>query len=160
MSLVAVTVHSVGLDPATNSPLVILKESGGERSLPIWIGSAEALAINLALDSVSLERPLTHDLIKSLLDSLDTALERAVINEIKGGTYFAQLILRSGDRLLAVDARPSDSIAIALRTRSPIYVDEAVLESHGLAVPDKEDPDDLAERLKRIKPEEFGRFTL
>lgn len=160
MPLVSVTVHSVGLDPASNSPLVILKESGGGRSLPIWIGSAEALSINLALDGVAPERPLTHDLVKSLLEGLGAAVERIVITELRGGTFFAQIMLRSGDRLLAVDARPSDSIAIALRTRSPILVDEGVLGTHGLAGPEDEGSDDLAERLKKTKPEEFGKFTL
>jgi hypothetical protein len=160
MSLVSVTVHSIGLDPASNTPLVILKESGGPRALPIWIGSAEALAINLALEGVVLERPLTHDLIKSMLDGLGAKVEKIVITELKGSTFFAQIMLRSDGRLMAVDARPSDSIAIALRTSSPIFVDEEVLGRHGFSRSQAGGSDDLAERLKRIKPEEFGKFTL
>jgi hypothetical protein len=109
---------------------------------------------------VALERPLTHDLVKSLLDGLQATVERIVITELRGGTFFAQIMLSAGGRLLAVDARPSDSIAIALRTKSPIFVDEEVLGRHGLSRPGDGGPDGLAERLKRIKPEEFGRFTL
>lgn len=160
MSLVAVTVQSVGIDPSSNTPLVILEESGGGRALPIWIGSPEALAINLALEGVVLERPLTHDLVKSILEGLGAAVERIVITELRGSTFFAQIMLRSDGRLLAVDARPSDSIAIALRTKSPIFVDEEVLGLHGLNRPEESGPDGLAERLKRIKPEEFGKYTL
>ncbi len=159
MTLVPVKVLSVGLDPANNTPLVILGESGGGRALPIWIGSPEALSINLALEGVALERPLTHDLVKSLLEGLQATVERIVITELKGSTFFAQIMLRSGDRLLAVDARPSDSIAIALRTSSPIFVDDVVLGEHGFSRTDGGE-DDLAERLKRIKPEDFGKFTL
>lgn len=160
MSLVSVTVQSVGLDPSSETPLVILQESGGGRALPIWIGSPEALAINLALEGVALERPLTHDLVKSLLEGLGAAVERIVITELRGSTFFAQIMVRSGERLLAVDARPSDSIAIALRTRSPIFVDEEVLDRHGFAHSGESESEGLADRLRRIKPEEFGKFTL
>lgn len=160
MSLVSVTVHSVGIDPASNTPLVILEESGGGRALPIWIGSPEALAINLALEGISLERPLTHDLVKSILEGLGATVERIVITELRGSTFLAQIFLKADGRLLAVDARPSDSIAIALRTKSPIFVDDEVLGQHGLATNEGGGPDDLAERLRRLKPEEFGKFTL
>jgi hypothetical protein len=160
MPLVSVTVHSVGIDPASNTPLVILEEAGGGRALPIWIGSPEALSINLALEGMALERPLTHDLLKSILEGLGATVDRIVITEIRGSTFFAQIMLRDDGRLLAVDARPSDSIAIALRTKSPIFVDEEVLGRHGYARPQSGGPDGLAERLKRLKPEEFGKYTL
>ncbi len=160
MSLVAVNVQSVGIDPASNTPLVILEEAGGGRSLPIWIGSPEALAINLALEGVAVERPLTHDLVKSILEGLGAVVDRIVITELKGSTFFAQIMLKSDGRLVAVDARPSDSIAIALRTKSPIFVDKELLDRHGLATPQSGGPDELADRLKRLKPEEFGKYTL
>lgn len=160
MPLVTVTVQSVGIDPTSNTPLVILEEKDGRRALPIWIGSPEALAINLALEGLALERPLTHDLVKSLLEGLGATVERVVITELKGSTFFAQIMLKSDGRMLAVDARPSDSIAIALRTKSPIFVDEEVLDKHGFTKPEGDAAGDLAERLRRLKPEDFGKYTL
>ncbi len=160
MPLVAATVLSIGLDSDNNSPIVVLGETGGNRALPIWIGSSEALAINLALEGVSLERPLTHDLMKSILDALQATVERIVITELKNNTFFAQIIIRAGEKILAIDARPSDSIALALRTKSPIYIEEEVLQGHGVPKPADKTQDDLADRLKKIRPEDFGKFTL
>jgi len=160
MSLVSVKVIGVGMDPTSNSPLVILKESGGRRALPIWIGAPEALAINLALDGVRLERPLTHDLIRSLLEGLQATVDRIVITELHDSTFFAQIMVRLQDKLLAVDARPSDSIAIALRTQAPIFVAEQVMHDQGFDQPEEGGADDLPERLKKLKPEDFGTFTL
>ena len=148
----------VGLDP-NNTPIVMLREAGGERTLPIWIGQAEALAINLALEGVALERPLTHDLIKSMLDGLGVKLEKVIITELRQGTYFAQMLLNADGRILALDARPSDSIAVALRAKAPILVEEEVLDSQGLRDSSK-GQDDLAERLRRLRPEDFGKFSL
>lgn len=158
MSLVPVNVMGVGLDP-NNTPIVMLREAGGQRTLPIWIGQAEALAINLALEGAALERPLTHDLIKSLLDGLGVKLEKVIITELRQGTYFAQLLLNADGRLLALDARPSDSIALALRTKSPILMEEELLASQGLR-DSSQGLDDLAERLRRLRPEDFGKFSL
>lgn len=158
MSLVPVNVMGVGLDP-NNTPIVMLREAGGQRTLPIWIGQAEALAINLALEGAALERPLTHDLIKSLLDGLGVKLEKVIITELRQGTYFAQLLLNADGRLLALDARPSDSIALALRTKSPILMEEELLASQGFR-DSSQGLDDLAERLRRLRPEDFGKFSL
>jgi bifunctional DNase/RNase len=134
-----VRIASLALDPRTNQPVVLLKpleEGPGEgRLLPIWIGHPEATAILLALEGVETPRPMTHDLMLSLLGSLETLVERVEITRVDEGTFYAAIILRGEERSRAVDARPSDSIALAIRAGAPIYVADEVLDSAG--VPDE-----------------------
>lgn len=125
---VEVRVGGVGLDPRTDSPVILLHERDGDRTLPIWIGTPEARSIAIELEKLELPRPNTHDLAKRLLSSLDARLDRMIVTELQGGTYFAVMVLRSGDRTLEVDARPSDAIAIALRMGAPLYVREGLFE--------------------------------
>lgn len=161
MTLVEVTVLGVGVDPANNAPLVVLRESAGERALPIWIGPAEAMAISMALEGLSSERPLTHDLIASLLGGLQVATERIVITQLVNNTFYARIFLRTGQQHLSIDARPSDSIAIALRVRAPIFVAENVMRGQASIKADPESSDqDLAERLRKLRPEDFGKYPL
>jgi bifunctional DNase/RNase len=139
---VEVRVGGIGLDPRTDSPVVILRERRGGRSLPIWIGTSEARSIAIQLEELELPRPNTHDLAKRLLSSLDARLDRTVVTELQGGTYYAVMVLRSGDRRLEVDARPSDAIAIALRMGAPLYVREGLFEpTRDAAEPDEEGPE-------------------
>lgn len=170
--MVEVTVARLGLDSATNSFVVILQERDGPRLLPIWIGRPEAEAIAAHLQSVKRERPLTHDLAKSLIVGLGATVRRISITKVEDSTYFAELQLAHGTELVAVDARPSDSIAIALRCGAPIFVaDELLLvpseEGEGDAdAPQPATPrhsDELsAEALQRhlatLRPEDFGKF--
>lgn len=134
-----VRIASLALDPRTNQPVVLLKpleeEPGEGRLLPIWIGHPEATAILLALEGVETPRPMTHDLMLSLLGSLETLVERVEITRVDEGTFYAAIILRGEERSRAVDARPSDSIALAIRAGAPIYVSDEVLDSAG--VPDE-----------------------
>jgi bifunctional DNase/RNase len=141
---VEVRVGVVGLDPRTDSPVVVLRERDGERSLPIWIGTAEARSIAIQLEELELPRPNTHDLAQRLLASLDARLDRTVVTDLQRGTYFAVMVVRTGDRQLEIDARPSDAIAIALRMGAPLYVREGLFEPESEAPERDEEGEELA----------------
>jgi bifunctional DNase/RNase len=171
-SLVEVVVARLGLDGSSNTYVVILRERSGERILPIWIGHPEAEAILLEINGVKKQRPMTHDLCKILIAELGASVVRTVITHVDGRTYYAQLELeREGDHML-IDARPSDGIAIALRTGSPIVVDEELLqdvpeesEADYIPAPEPHSSDvgmtkeELKRHLASLRPEDFGRFT-
>lgn len=169
--MVEVTVSRLGLDSSTNSHVVILQERQGRRFLPIWIGQPEAEAIAAQLNGIKRERPMTHDLARSLVTALGGVLRRVQITRVQSSTYFAELHLLRADQLITVDARPSDSIAIALRLAAPIYVQETLLtdpdgdEDREPGDPDLTPPPDtegeqLKEYLQGLRPEDFGKFTL
>jgi len=146
--LVRMLVEGLLFDPRSNMYILLLKEAEGTETLPIWIGKPEADSIALAIGKVATPRPLTHDLIKNLADALRVKVTRVVVTELLDNTYYALVYLTNGKRELQVDARPSDAIAIALRTAAPIFVEEKVLE--------KKSSDELEEWLKNLKPEDFG----
>jgi len=129
-NVVKVEVAKLVFDESVQTPVVILKEVEGSRLLPIWIGHSEASAIAFALEGIHAERPLTHDLIKRILDGLDVEVIKIVINKIVNNTFYARIILKRNSTILSIDARPSDSIAVALRTNAPIYVSESVLQQN------------------------------
>lgn len=155
-------VANVGLDRATNTPVVILREDGGDRTLQIWIGAPEASAIALELRGERPERPMTHDLLAQILTGLGATLERASIVGVRSNTYYAELLVRRADRHFEVDARPSDSIALALRAQAPIYVEPDLLNGAGprdeSPPPEGGDPEALRRFLSRLDPEDLGRF--
>jgi hypothetical protein len=153
-------VVGVRVEMPSNQPIVLLREVGGERYLPIWIGAVEATAIAFAQQGVVPPRPLTHDLFKNVLDAVGATLEQVRITEVRDGTYFAELVFAGG---LEVSSRPSDSIALALRTGTPIYASEPLLDEAGIlmAEPEAEEEreDEVAkfrEFLDHVTPEEFG----
>ncbi len=135
---IQVRVGSVGLDPITETPVVVLKESGGDRALPIWIGVSEARSIAIEMEELRPPRPNSHDLAKRLLGELDATLERVVVTELQGGTYFAVMVVRGGGQRLEIDARPSDAIAIALRVEAPVFVRETLFEENSKPNPHRE----------------------
>lgn len=152
-------VDKLGIDLLTHDPVVILKDMDGKRFLPILIGPFEATAIALALEGAPVPRPLTHDLMRTLLETLDARLEQVVIHDIRESTFFAKLVVRTNGELQEIDARPSDGIALALRMNAPIYVsDKIVLEE---SVPDKKEEGQEVERFKKfiedLKPSDFNR---
>jgi bifunctional DNase/RNase len=155
-------VAHLGLDRSTNTPVVILQEEEGERTLPIWIGASEANAIALELQGVRPERPLTHDLMKLLVAGLGGELRRVVIASLRENTYLAQLLIYRGGEVFEVDARPSDSIALALRMNSPIFLNEELLErgnGGGMTPPEPAtDPEALKRFLEKLDPQDLGRF--
>jgi bifunctional DNase/RNase len=159
-----VTVAHLGLDRTTNSPVVILREKDGTRVLPIWIGPAEASAIAMELQGVKAQRPLTHDLLKQVIVGLGGDLRRVVISSVKENTYFAELLIRREDEVFQVDARPSDSIALALRLNAPIFTSDRLLDESGVETDEPApDPSLDAERLKqyleKLDPQDFGKFN-
>jgi len=173
MALVPVEVMRLGLDRTANTYVVILRERGGERILPIWIGQAEAEAIVIEMHQMHRERPLTHDLCKNIIVQLGATLRRVDITRVVSRTYYAELQLASRDGGVTVDARPSDSIAMALRFSAPVYADETLLNDavveeapgdpeqaphEGAAGPLT--PDELKAYLEHLRPEDFGKFQL
>lgn len=162
--MIEVTVAHLGLDRSTNTPVVILREKDGSRVLPIWIGPAEASAIAMVIQGVKAPRPMTHDLLKQLVVGLGAQLRRVVISQVKDNTYFAELLMSRDEELFQLDARPSDSIALALRLHAPIYTSDDLLDERSVEEPESaDDPDQEAQRLKdylqRMDPQDFGRFN-
>jgi uncharacterized protein len=155
-------VVGVRVEMATNNPIVLLKETDGERYLPIWIGPNEATAIAFAQQGMVPQRPLTHDLMRDVLEALDIRLTTVNITALREGIFFADLIFSNGRE---VSARPSDSIALALRTGASIYVREEILDEAGVAIPEADtdeqenEVEKFREFLDSISPEDFGRST-
>lgn len=163
---VEMKVRGLALDPMSNMPIIILRDDEDKRSLPIWVGIFEANAIALELEKITTPRPMTHDLIKSILETIETRVVKIVVTDLRDNTFFAVIHLQAGDTEYTVDSRPSDAIALALRVNAPIYVDEDVvrkartLEVTKEAEPVKaDDPDKLREWLQNIKPEDFEKFN-
>ena len=139
----------------SNQPIVLLREIGGERYLPIWIGAVEATAIAFAQQGVVPARPMTHDLMRDLLEALEAPLSQIRITELRDGVFYAQLVFVTG---VEVSARPSDAIALALRTGTPIFGADEVLEEAGIVIPDEQEDEveKFIEFLDQISPEDFG----
>lgn len=159
--MVRMSVAHLGVDRSTNSPVVILREVGGERSLPIWIGTSEANAIAMEMQGVKPQRPMTHDLLKHLLSGLGGELRRVHITDLRDDTYFAELQIVRGEQVVQVDARPSDSIALALRCNAPIFTSESLLDRAAQTSSGAEptsDPEALKRYLEKLDPQDFGRF--
>ena len=157
MQMRQMKVDKLGIDLLTHDPVVILKDLEGRRYLPILIGPFEATAIALALEGTAVPRPLSHDLMRMMLEALQAKLEQIVIHDIKDSTFFAKLIVRTNGETQEIDARPSDGIALALRMQAPIYVsDKIALEE---TVPDKKSDEEERERFKKfieeLKPSDF-----
>jgi len=165
-TMIEMTVSELIVDTQSNTPIVVLREKGGSRILPIWIGIMEATAIAMELEDVRFPRPMTHDLMKNLLEHLNVVVDRVEVCDLRENTYYALIHLRSGDKKSAVDARPSDAIALAIRTRSPIYVADKVLRKSGQTegfkpvIVDPDDRDKLAELLEELSPEDFGKYKM
>ena len=180
MKVVEVRVHGLGTEPKTQQHVVLLRETDGTRVLPIFVGPCEAQAIARLVKKESFPRPLTHDLLAMLVEGLHAKVQRVVITELRDGTYYASLLLARGQEMLSVDARPSDSIAVALRAEAPLYVNEELLQSPPERPAVSDDPDDpsgpgespeapltdeqKAEQLRRylenLDPEDFGKFQM
>ena len=174
-----VTVQSLGLDRSSNTPVVILQEKEGSRVLPIWIGPGEASAIAMQLAGMNFSRPLTHDLMTSAIRGLGGTLQRVVITKVIDNTYYAEMIINRNGEFFSLDARPSDSIAMALRMDATIYTSDELLEDTSIEISEPSEfddqdlmegdeaeegeghgpPPDLKEYLRRLHPEDFGRFT-
>ena len=160
--LVKMSVKNLAVDPLFNAPIVILKNDDGDLVVPIWIGAFEANAILNELENSPTTRPMTHDLIKTILSKVELTLERILITDIRDGVYFAVIDIKSKSGTISIDARPSDAIALALRFDAPIFVSQDVIEKCN-AAEHGSDPDDvekLRDWLKSLKPEDFGKYKM
>ena len=157
-------VNGLAIDPSTNMPIVILKDLEEERALPIWVGIFEANAIALEMESVPTPRPMTHDLIKNILEETEATVLRIVINDLKDNTFYAEIYLSLNGNEVAIDSRPSDAIALALRVDAPIFVAKKVLdEARSIDLTDSELADDKEkwkEWLEDLRPEDFGKYEM
>ncbi len=159
-------VSGLVMDPQTNTPILILKDAHNDASLPIWIGLLEATSIATELEKIQFPRPMTHDLLKNCLDHLKVKVERIEVCDLRNNTYFALIYLRSNDQVSSIDARPSDAIAIALRTDAPIFVKEDVLtksqkaEGKPQVILDKHNKEKWAEILEQLDPEDFSKYKM
>ena len=176
--MVHTRIASLLMDPNSGLPVVVLIETGGPRALPIVIGVVEAEAIALALESVKLPRPRTHDLLRDLMRNLGGTLERVVVSDLQDSTFFATLHIRKGREVVTIDSRPSDAIALACRTGAQIYVEESVLARAHIKAPseheegkesneprlvyvdDKTDDEELANILANLEAEDFGKYKM
>jgi bifunctional DNase/RNase len=160
---IEMSVKGLMIDPITNMPIVVLRDHDGQRILPIWVGVFEANAIALQMENVETPRPMTHDLLKKVIDGLGGVVERIVVCELRENTFYATIHLETSRGSVAIDARPSDSIALALRTRSKIFVEEAVIQSHRSLEKGREHMDDigrLQKWLEGLSDDELGKYKM
>ena len=160
--LIKMTVRGIALDPITNMPIIILKDPDERRALPIWVGIFEANAIALELEKVSTPRPMTHDLLKNILEGLGITVKQAIVNDLNENTFYAMIELNHNGGVITIDARPSDAIALALRVNAPIFVTEKVVTAaKNIEVSEeKEETDRWKEWLENLKPEDFGKYKM
>ncbi|CAN5761999.1 bifunctional nuclease family protein [soil metagenome] len=171
--MIEVKVQSLGIDQSSKTPVVILQEVNGERMLPIWIGPGEASAIAMELAGMKFPRPLTHDLAASFIRGMGGALNRVLITRVQENTYFAEMVIQRGNEVFSIDARPSDSIAIALRLQARLFTSDELLSSTAIQIESGEDvvggakaapaetldAEQLQEYLRKLNPEDLGRFN-
>jgi bifunctional DNase/RNase len=159
---VEMKIRGLMMDPVTNMPIVVLKEVGSEVVLPIWVGVYEANAIALEIEKVTTPRPMTHDLIKNLLLGLDTHVHKVVVNELRDDTFFAVIWMERDGKVISIDSRPSDALALALRLDCPIYVDEEVLKhsTKATASADRVSAEEMRKWLEGLNDEDLGRYKM
>lgn len=153
---IQMSVGGLTLDPVTKTPIVILKDTENKLNLPIWIGLLEATAMATEIEGIKMARPMTHDLLKTILGEVGCAVESVEITELKENTYYASVHLNLSGRQLMIDSRPSDAIALALRTKSPIYVAKAVLEASSMLQQNEEGGESSVENVSNVSKEKWG----
>jgi len=160
--MIEVKVAGVMFDNQSNSPVMLLKEIEGNKVLPIFIGPIEATAIAYALENVKLVRPMTVDLLKLIVDGLKARVKRVIVSSLKDDTFYAEIIIENGGRILSVDARPSDSVGLAVRAKAPIYVADNIMATAGIIMTEEEEArlSELRDSLRNIPPEEFGNYRM
>jgi hypothetical protein len=160
--LIEMTIKGLMVDPITNMPIVILKDKGGDRVLPIWVGIFEANAIALQIENIATPRPMTHDLLRNVITDLEGQVDRVVVCDLKDNTFYAIIHLTVKGERVAIDARPSDAIALALRAQAPIFVEDRVID-HAKTVdfaPEKGDAERLQKWLESLDPDDMGKYKM
>jgi len=155
-------VRGLALDPLSNMPIIILKDEEDKRSLPIWVGIFEANAIALELEKIATPRPMTHDLIKNVLVGLESQVHKVVVTELREDTFYAVIWVERDGRIISIDSRPSDALALALRVDCPIFVEDEVLKSSKLAanMSDRVTSEELRKWLDGLNDEDMGRYKM
>ncbi|MBI1876415.1 MAG: bifunctional nuclease family protein [Acidobacteria bacterium] len=159
---IEMTIKGLMVDPVTNMPIIILRDKDGQKVLPIWVGIFEANAIALQIENIATPRPMTHDLLKNVINDLNASVEKIVVCDLKENTFYALVYLQADGSTIAVDARPSDAIALALRARAPIFVEEAVIDNAKTVdfTSEKSDSERLQKWLESLDPEELGKYKM
>jgi hypothetical protein len=159
---VEMKIRGLMMDPVTNMPIVVLKDTGSDTVLPIWVGLAEANAIALEIEKVTTPRPMTHDLIKNVLTGLDTLVHKVVVTELREDTFYAVIWLERAGQVISIDSRPSDALALALRVDCPIFVEDDVLKTSKLAasISDRGTSEELRKHLENLGEDDFGRYKM
>jgi len=159
-------ISGLTMDPVTNSPIVILKAVDGDETLPIWIGLLEATAIASEREGIKFSRPMTHDLLKNMMDMVDVKVARIEVADLKDNTYYAVIHFKQGEKEMTLDARPSDALAISLRVKAPIFVAEEVIKQSS-RIDLKSEPQDKSEKgkkwqeiLESLNPDDFGKYKM
>ena len=157
-----VKIRGLMMDPMTNMPVVVLKETQGSGILPIWVGVYEANAIALEIEKVQTPRPMTHDLLKNVLTGLNVRVQRVVVSDLKDETFYALIWMERDGQIISMDSRPSDALALALRLDCPIYVEEQVLKSSKIsgAAAEKTTNEELRKWLEGLNDEDLGRYKM
>jgi bifunctional DNase/RNase len=159
---IEMVIKGLMVDPITSMPIIILRDRDGVRVLPIWVGVFEANAIALQIENIATPRPMTHDLLRNVFRDLNADVQRVVISDLKDNTFYALIYVDRGGEVVAIDARPSDAIALALRTQAPIFVEEYVIDNAKSIdfAPDKTDSSRLQRWLESLDPEELGKYKM
>ena len=159
---IEMSIKGLMVDPITNTPIVILRDKDGQRVLPIWVGIFEANAIALQIENVTTARPMTHDLLRNVIQDLKASVQKVVVCDLQENTFYALIYLSLNGDTVAIDARPSDAIALALRTRAPIFVEESVIDNakpFDMAA-DKPDAERLHKWLESLDPDDLGKYKM
>jgi uncharacterized protein len=159
---IEMTIKGLMVDPITNLPIIILRDKDGQRVLPIWVGVFEANAIALQMENVATPRPMTHDLLKNVICDLKADIQKIVVSDLRENTFYALIYLVVNGEPVAIDARPSDAIALALRAQAPIFVEDRVIDNAKTVdfVPDKENSERLQKWLEGLDPDTMGRYKM
>jgi len=158
---IEMTIKGLMVDPITNMPIIILRDKDGQKVLPIWVGVFEANAIALQIENVSTPRPMTHDLLKNIIQDLEAAVTRIVVSDLRDNTFYAVIYLQRNGETVAIDARPSDAIALALRAHVPIFVEEVVIDNaKTIETPEKADSERLQKWLESLDPDDMGKYKM
>ena len=159
---IEMTIKGLMVDPVTNTPIIILRDEAGQRVLPIWVGIFEANAIALQIENVAPARPMTHDLLRDVIQTLDGSVQKVVVCDLKDNTFYALIHLQVRGEPVTIDSRPSDAIALALRTRAPIFVEESVIDNAKTvdATPERGDAERLQKWLESLDSEDLGIYKM
>ena len=159
---IEMTIKGLMVDPITNTPIVILRDKEGQKVLPIWVGIFEANAIALQIENIATPRPMTHDLLRNVIHDLKASVQKIVVCDLQENTFYALIYLGLNGDTVAIDARPSDAIALALRTRAPIFVEDAVIDNakNVDVTSEKSDADRLHKWLESLDPEDLGKYKM